>query len=56
MYKSRCPYRNMTLKIKTFQVPVVTVCPTDIGPTSQPVLVYVPKKTKNVDKKTTVAP
>ena len=30
-----------------------TVCPTDIGPTSQPVLVYVFKKTKNVDKKTT---
>ena len=31
----------------------ITVCPTDIGPTSQPVLVYVLKKTKNVDKKTT---
>ena len=30
-----------------------TVCPTDIGPTSQPVLVYVLKKTRNVDKKTT---
>ena len=30
-----------------------TVCPTDIEPTSQPVLVYVFKKTKNVDKKTT---